>query len=144
MLYGVKVCVMRIAIRASLIVAMLLATIGTAGPAQAYSNAFFHTQSQGSRGVDVLAIQYLLQHHGFTTDKDSVFDSSMASAVRSFQSHAALVEAIRAAGSGHIKVIWFNDPVLIDEGLTRPLSNHDNHLHIRYCELVHPSSLYTC
>jgi hypothetical protein len=52
-----------------------------------------------------------------------------------------LVQAIRAAAPGHIKVIWFNDPVLIDEGLTSPLDNHDNHLHIRYCEKVHPSSL---
>ncbi|MGW3661314.1 penicillin-insensitive murein endopeptidase [Streptomyces sp. NPDC005151] len=55
-----------------------------------------------------------------------------------------LVQAIRAATPGHIKVIWFNDPVLIDEGLTEPLTNHDNHLHIRYCEAVHPNSLYAC
>ncbi|GAA3370656.1 hypothetical protein GCM10020367_18140 [Streptomyces sannanensis] len=55
-----------------------------------------------------------------------------------------LVQAIRAAAPGHIKVIWFNDPVLIDEGLTEPLTNHDNHLHIRYCEAVHPNSLYDC
>jgi hypothetical protein len=55
-----------------------------------------------------------------------------------------LVQAIRASAPGHVKVIWFNDPVLIGEGLTASLSNHDNHLHIRYCEKVHPSSLYTC
>ena len=37
-----------------------------------------------------------------------------------------------------------NDPTLIAEGLTAQLSNHDNHLHVRYCEKVHPSSLYDC
>jgi hypothetical protein len=55
-----------------------------------------------------------------------------------------LVQMIRAAAPGHVKIVWFNDPVLISEGLTAQLSNHDNHLHVRYCEKVHPSSLYTC
>ncbi|GAA4908400.1 penicillin-insensitive murein endopeptidase [Streptomyces coeruleoprunus] len=55
-----------------------------------------------------------------------------------------LVQEIRAKAPGHIKVIWFNDPVLINEGLVKPLTNHDNHLHIRYCEAVHPNALYTC
>ncbi|MGH3648418.1 MAG: penicillin-insensitive murein endopeptidase, partial [Micromonosporaceae bacterium] len=55
-----------------------------------------------------------------------------------------LVQAIRSRAPGHIKLIFFNDPVLIDEGLTRQYPNHDNHLHIRYCEKIHPSSLYDC
>jgi peptidoglycan hydrolase-like protein with peptidoglycan-binding domain len=55
-----------------------------------------------------------------------------------------LVQAIRAAAPGHIKAIWFNDPVLISEGLTATQANHDNHLHIRYCEKIHPNSLYDC
>lgn len=55
-----------------------------------------------------------------------------------------LVQAIRNTAPGHIKVIWFNDPVLINEGLTSYLSNHDNHIHIRYCENYHPSSYYDC
>lgn len=55
-----------------------------------------------------------------------------------------LVQAIRAAAPGHIKLIFFNDPVLIGEGLTTQYPNHDNHLHIRYCEKVHPDSLYDC
>ena len=46
--------------------------------------------------------------------------------------------------SGHVKVIWFNDPALISEGLTQPLSNHDNHLHVRYCTPGHPDSRYRC
>ncbi|KPL90099.1 penicillin-insensitive murein endopeptidase [Herpetosiphon geysericola] len=43
-----------------------------------------------------------------------------------------LVKAIRAAAPGQITVIYFNDPVLISEGLTTSYPNHDNHLHIRY------------
>jgi peptidoglycan hydrolase-like protein with peptidoglycan-binding domain len=321
---------MRLATRASLIMAMLFTAVLTLGsPAQAYANAFFHTQSSGNRGVDVLAIQYLLAHHGQSTALTSVFDSSTDTrvrafqtarslgtdgivgpgtwgalvvtvrqgdnnnavralqaqlnakrsagltvdgdfgpatntAVRNFQSHAGigvdgvvgpttwrnliwhydypsmtnicdqnpdgngtanwatgaaigqvekavadfaatgqgkvplgdagfehggdipghashdvgmdidlwpirtdngqctagritwqsstydraatrqLVQMIRASAPGHIKIIWFNDPTLIAEGLTAQLSNHDNHLHVRYCEKVHPSSLYDC
>ncbi|MEU4390288.1 penicillin-insensitive murein endopeptidase [Kribbella sp. NPDC023855] len=55
-----------------------------------------------------------------------------------------LVQAIRAAAPGHVKFIWFNDPTLISEGLTAEWPAHDNHLHIRYCEKVHPTSMYTC
>jgi peptidoglycan hydrolase-like protein with peptidoglycan-binding domain len=55
-----------------------------------------------------------------------------------------LVQAVRATAPGHVKVIYFNDPQLINEGLTTYLSNHDNHLHIRYCEAVHPDSRYDC
>ncbi|HEV2784231.1 MAG TPA: penicillin-insensitive murein endopeptidase [Actinophytocola sp.] len=55
-----------------------------------------------------------------------------------------LVNAIRSAAPGHVRLIFFNDPVLINEGLTTSQANHDNHLHIRYCERVHPNSLYTC
>ncbi|GAA0612973.1 peptidoglycan-binding protein [Kribbella sandramycini] len=55
-----------------------------------------------------------------------------------------LVQAIRAAAPGHVRIIFFNDPTLIDEGLTTEWPAHDNHLHVRYCEKVHPNSLYTC
>ena len=55
-----------------------------------------------------------------------------------------LVRAIRATAVGHVKVIWFNDPVLIREGLVRWHSGHDDHLHIRYCEKVHPVDAYDC
>ncbi|MFB9909166.1 penicillin-insensitive murein endopeptidase [Allokutzneria oryzae] len=55
-----------------------------------------------------------------------------------------LVKAIKAAAPGHVKVVWFNDPVLIKEGLTRPLANHSNHLHVRYCENGHPNASYRC
>ena len=56
----------------------------------------------------------------------------------------ALVKAIRATAPGHVKVIYFNDPVLIREGLTRGYIGHDDHLHIRYCEVVHPVAMLDC
>lgn len=56
----------------------------------------------------------------------------------------SLIKAIRAAAPGHIKAIYFNDPVLIREGLTRWYSGHDDHVHVRYCERVYPLSAYDC
>jgi peptidoglycan hydrolase-like protein with peptidoglycan-binding domain len=56
----------------------------------------------------------------------------------------ALMKAIRAKAPGHVKVIYFNDPVLIREGLSTALSGHDDHVHIRYCERAHPVPSYRC
>jgi peptidoglycan hydrolase-like protein with peptidoglycan-binding domain len=56
----------------------------------------------------------------------------------------ALIKAIRAAAPGHVKVIYFNDPVLIREGLSRYLAGHDDHVHVRYCERIHPLAAYDC
>lgn len=55
-----------------------------------------------------------------------------------------LVNAIRANAPGHVKLIYFNDPVLIREGLVRWYAGHDDHLHIRYCERVHAVAAYDC
>jgi peptidoglycan hydrolase-like protein with peptidoglycan-binding domain len=55
-----------------------------------------------------------------------------------------LIRAVRATAPGHVRLIWFNDPVLIAEGLTRWHSGHDDHLHIRYCERVYPIAAYDC
>jgi peptidoglycan hydrolase-like protein with peptidoglycan-binding domain len=55
-----------------------------------------------------------------------------------------LVKAIRATAYGHVKLIYFNDPVLIREGLTRWYAGHDDHLHVRYCERYHPVAAYDC
>jgi len=55
-----------------------------------------------------------------------------------------LIRAIRAAAPGHVKLIWFNDPTLIREGLTTYHSGHDDHLHVRYCEASHPAAAYRC
>jgi len=56
----------------------------------------------------------------------------------------AFIRQIRAAAPGHIKVIYFNDPVLIREGLTRWYPGHDDHIHVRYCEKTHPVAMYDC
>ena len=49
----------------------------------------------------------------------------------------ALIQAIRDVAPGHVKLIYFNDPVLIKEGLTRRFTGHDDHLHVRFCEKRH-------
>ena len=56
----------------------------------------------------------------------------------------ALVKIIRATAPGHVKLIYFNDPVLINEGLTKWFAGHDDHLHIRYCERLYPVAQYRC
>jgi peptidoglycan hydrolase-like protein with peptidoglycan-binding domain len=56
----------------------------------------------------------------------------------------ALIKAIRAAAPGHVKLIYFNDPVLIREGLSRWHTGHDDHVHVRYCERVYPIAAYDC
>jgi hypothetical protein len=43
-----------------------------------------------------------------------------------------------------VKLIYFNDPVLIREGLTRYYAGHDDHVHVRYCERVYPLAAYDC
>jgi len=55
-----------------------------------------------------------------------------------------LINAIRAAAPGHVKLIYFNDPVLIREGLTVHFAGHDDHLHIRYCETSYRLAIYRC
>lgn len=42
------------------------------------------------------------------------------------------IQQLRA--SGRVKLVFFNDPVLIREGLTKYASGHDNHFHVRFRE----------
>jgi peptidoglycan hydrolase-like protein with peptidoglycan-binding domain len=56
----------------------------------------------------------------------------------------ALIRAIRAIAPGHVKLIYFNDPVLIKEGLTQHYAGHDDHLHVRFCEVRHTDPRYRC
>ena len=56
----------------------------------------------------------------------------------------ALIRAIRAATPGHIKLIYFNDPVLVGEGLTTAHVGHDDHLHVRVCEAWFSDPSYRC
>jgi peptidoglycan hydrolase-like protein with peptidoglycan-binding domain len=56
----------------------------------------------------------------------------------------ALIKAIRNAAPGHVKLIYFNDPKLIAEGWSTWFAGHDDHLHVRYCEVGHPVAAYRC
>jgi peptidoglycan hydrolase-like protein with peptidoglycan-binding domain len=56
----------------------------------------------------------------------------------------ALIRALRAASPGHVHYIWFNDPQLIAEGLTRYHTGHDDHLHVSYCEESYSIAAYEC
>jgi peptidoglycan hydrolase-like protein with peptidoglycan-binding domain len=90
------------------------------------------------RGLDVdlrLIRKDRLQCQAGTNFRLSTYDRSAT---------RALIQAIRTFAPGHIKVIYFNDPVLIKEGLTRRLSGHDDHLHVRFCEKGHVDPLYRC
>jgi hypothetical protein len=55
-----------------------------------------------------------------------------------------LIAQIRASAPGHIKLIYFNDPILIREGLTTWFTGHDDHLHVRFCEASYSLSTYDC
>ncbi len=54
------------------------------------------------------------------------------------------VQEVHRRAEGRVKVIWFNDRQLIREGLVEPARGHDNHLHIRYCEVGHSDPDYRC
>jgi peptidoglycan hydrolase-like protein with peptidoglycan-binding domain len=85
------VLIMASSLALAVVTAIGPAAVGPAGPhAHAFANAFFHTQSTGNRGVDVLAIQHLLTAAGFATGADGVFGSGTANSVRSFQSARGL------------------------------------------------------
>lgn len=56
-----------------------------------------------------------------------------------------MIDAIVDAAPGHVKLILFNDPQLNGyRGVVQPYANHDNHLHVRWCEKVHANSYYDC
>jgi hypothetical protein len=55
-----------------------------------------------------------------------------------------LIRALQAASPGHLHYIWFNDPKLVAEGLTRYHSGHDDHLHVSYCEVAYSIASYEC
>lgn len=58
--------------------------------------------------------------------------SSWQSSAYSRAGTRALIRALRA--TGRVRLVYFNDPVLIEEGLVRPYVGHDNHLHVRFSE----------
>lgn len=56
----------------------------------------------------------------------------------------AMIKAFRALSPGHIRLVYFNDPVLIREGLTRWHAGHDDHVHVRLCERIYALATYDC
>lgn len=54
----------------------------------------------------------------------------------------ALAKALRATGK--VKALYFNDPVLIREGLASYVDGHHDHLHVRYCSPANPDARYRC
>jgi peptidoglycan hydrolase-like protein with peptidoglycan-binding domain len=55
-----------------------------------------------------------------------------------------LIRAIHETAPHQVKLIYFNDPVLIAEGLVQRYPRHDDHIHVRYCEVGHAQALYRC
>jgi hypothetical protein len=55
-----------------------------------------------------------------------------------------LIWTIRKASHGRVKMILFNDPVLIRAGLTQRYPGHDNHLHVRFCSPTVRLAAYHC
>jgi peptidoglycan hydrolase-like protein with peptidoglycan-binding domain len=95
-----------------------------------------HTSHRYGLDVDVRPMR--------TDERQCSFGVSFRASTYDRAATRDLVKAIRAAAPGHVKLIWFNDPVLIREALTTYHSGHDDHLHIRYCEKVHPVAAYDC
>lgn len=55
-----------------------------------------------------------------------------------------LAKAVHETAPHQLKLIYFNDPRLIAEGLVVGYRNHAHHLHVRYCEVGHPERRYRC
>jgi peptidoglycan hydrolase-like protein with peptidoglycan-binding domain len=55
-----------------------------------------------------------------------------------------LIRAIYDAAPQQVKLIYFNDPVLIGEGLVQRYRLHADHIHVRYCEVGHELKRYRC
>ncbi|MEV6522784.1 penicillin-insensitive murein endopeptidase [Longispora sp. NPDC051575] len=97
-----------------LVAAVALVVTGLAAPAVAHPSAAYPLQSRGNLGVDTLAVQYLLQQHGYGAPSDGNFGASTQNAVKSFQASkglaadgvvgaatwGALVVTVRSGSSG--------------------------------------------
>jgi peptidoglycan hydrolase-like protein with peptidoglycan-binding domain len=55
-----------------------------------------------------------------------------------------LIQAIYDAAPNQVQLIYFNDPVLIREGLVERYRLHNDHIHVRYCEVGHAQARYRC
>ncbi|GIG61291.1 hypothetical protein Lfu02_56630 [Longispora fulva] len=83
-----------------LIAAFVLVLTGLAAPADAHPSAAYPLQSGGNKGVDTLAVQYLLQQHGVSVAADGDFGAGTTSAVKSFQaSHGLAADGVVGAAT---------------------------------------------
>jgi hypothetical protein len=77
-------------------------------------------------------------------DQCSVAGTSWRSTSYDRTATRAMIKRFRADAGGHVRLIYFNDPVLIGEGWTTWFSGHDDHVHVRFCETTHPLAAYDC
>ncbi|HYC07068.1 MAG TPA: peptidoglycan-binding protein [Candidatus Binatia bacterium] len=85
--------------------------------------------------LDILAVRHDRRGCAGTTWRSATYDR--AATLR-------LIKLIRALAPGHIKLIYFDDPVLIREGYTTYKVGHDDHVHVRFCEAAAADSRYVC
>ena len=94
-----------------------------------------HETHEVGLDMDILAIRHDRRACSGTNWRASTYDRAAT---------IALIKLIRATDPGHIKVIYFDDPVLIAHGYTRYKVGHDDHIHVRFCEAAHPDARYVC
>lgn len=68
-----------------IVAVVVLAQLGAPGSAAAFSQAYFHTQANGNRGADTMAVQLLLRHSGSRIVADGVFGPATEGSVKTFQ-----------------------------------------------------------
>ena len=102
-------------------------TIGQAGgsPVAIGDASFEHGGDMPGHETHDRGLDVDIRSCGATTASASGAAATTGGALRPGRD-PGLFDAIRAAAPGHIKVIYFNDPVLIREGLTRWNSGHDH------------------
>jgi peptidoglycan hydrolase-like protein with peptidoglycan-binding domain len=94
-----------------------------------------HSTHEVGLDMDILAIR---------RDRHGCWGTRWSSSSYDRAATIALIKIIRATAPHHVKLIYFNDPVLIRAGYTRYYVGHDDHMHVRFCEASHPDSRYVC
>jgi Putative peptidoglycan binding domain/Penicillin-insensitive murein endopeptidase len=98
-------------------------------------NISYHETHEIGLDMDILAIRHDRRGCAGTTWRSSTYDRTAT---------VRLIKLIRATAPGHIKLIYFNDPVLIKEGYTKYKVGHDDHIHVRFCEAAAADPRYVC
>ena len=96
-----------------------------------------HETHQRGMDVDIRPLR-------FASDQCSVAGTTWRSSAYDRAATRQMILRFRAYAPGHVKLIFFNDPVLIGEGLVTWHSGHDDHVHVRFCEVRHPLTTYDC